>query len=95
MDSPQLTDSEKRYLEVLRKLPTSMRSRLIGWALELIPSIGLFVYGLVTDRRFFLVLGFASLLYFAVWRMYSQLRGARLLQGIYAKQLAREVKPDA
>jgi hypothetical protein len=95
LNEPELTAGERRYLEDLRKMPTSMRSRLLGWACELIPSIGLFIYGLVADRRFFVVLGFLSLLYFAVWRMYGQLRGFRMLHSIYEKQLSRAEQRDA
>ena len=71
MANPSLSDAEQKYLETLRKLPTSLRSRLLGWALELLPSIALFVWGLISDSRVFLVLGFVSLLYFTVWRMYQ------------------------
>ena len=88
MTDLQLTESEKRYLEDLRNLPTSMRLRILAWIAELAPSIGLFVYGLANDRRLFLILGFLSLLYFAVWRMYSQFRGARMIHSIYVKQLS-------
>ena len=90
MDNIPLTDSENRYLEDLRKLPSSIRSRILGWTFELVPSIGLFTFGLLSNRRVFLILGFVSLLYFAVWRMYAQLRGFRLIQGIYEKRLAQD-----
>jgi len=93
VDSP-LTDAERRYLDDLRKLPSSIPSRILGWTIELVPSIGLFTFGLLSDRRLFLILGFVSLLYFAVWRMYAQLRGFRLIQGIYEKRLAQG-SPDA
>ena len=89
-----LTDAERRYLEDLRRIPSSVGSRVMGWALELIPSIGLFAYGILANSRFFQVLGFVSLLYFAVWRMYSQFRGFRLLSGIYRKLLAGERPPN-
>ncbi len=95
MNEPELTEREKRYLDDLRDLPTSVRSRLMGWALELALSIGIFAYGLTAERRLFLVLGFISLLYFAVWRMYSQFRGFRMLSSIYKKQLAAEKAADA
>ena len=87
MGDIELTAAEERYLENLRKLPTSFRSRLIGWALELIPSIGLFSYGMYAEKRLFLVLGFLSLLYFTVWRMYSQFRGFRMTRRIYEARL--------
>jgi hypothetical protein len=95
MNEPTLTEREKRYLEDLRSIPTSVRSRLLGWALELVPSIAFFVYGLIADRRLFLVLGFLNLLYFAVWRMYSQFRGFRLIHSIYNKQLSAVRRTDA
>lgn len=95
LNEPELTAAERRYVEDLRRLPTSLRSRLLGWACELVPSIGLFVYGLVADRRFFVVLGFLSLLYFSVWRMYGQLRGFRMLQRIYQKQLSQTGQSDS
>jgi hypothetical protein len=95
MSQSPLSDPERQYLETLSKLPLSARSRLLGWALELIPSIGFFVYGLVKDSRFFLILGFVSLLYFAVWRMYQQLRGARMIHSIYVKRLAQPDSRDA
>ena len=79
MDDDDLTDAERRYLNDLKKLPTTVKSRLLSWALELVPSIGLFSYGLYSDRRLFIVLGFLSLLYFSVWRMYSQFRGFRMM----------------
>ncbi|MBX3425571.1 MAG: hypothetical protein KF688_07830 [Pirellulales bacterium] len=88
MNEPELTPGERRFLEDLRRLPTSVRSRLVGWGCELVPSIALFVYGLIADRRLFVVLGFLSLLYFTVWRMYGQLRGFRMLHSIYEKQLS-------
>jgi hypothetical protein len=94
LNEPELTTSEKRYLADLRNLPTSVRSRLLGWACELVPSIGLFVYGFFADRRFFVVLGFHSLLDFAVCRMYAQLRGFRMLHSIYEKQLSRAEQSD-
>ena len=95
MNEAELTAREKRYLEDLRSIPTSVRSRLLGWALELVSSIGLFVYGLIADRRLFLVLGFLSLLYFAVWRMYSQFVGFRLIHSIHKKQLSTVRESDA
>lgn len=94
MNPPPLSDAERRYLETLRQLPTSLRSRLLGWACELVPSVGLFAWGLVNDSRFFLVLGFGSLLYFALWRMSQQLRGSRMIRSIYEKRLAEPESPD-
>ena len=88
MSQPILTEAEERYLRDLEKMPSSMRSRIVGWALELIPSIGLFVYGMMSGRRTFMVLGFLSLLYFSVWRMYGQLRGSRIIQSVYKKRLS-------
>ena len=87
VDDKDLTAAEQRYLQDLQELPKTVRSRLIGWALELVPSIGFFCYGLYSDRRVFLVLGFISLLYFALWRMYAQFRGFRMISNIYAKRL--------
>ena len=95
MAAPSLSDVEQKYLETLRKLPTSLRSRLVAWALELVPSIALFGWGLIKDSRIFLVLGFVSLLYFAVWRMYQQFRGARMIRSIYEKRLSQPASPDA
>lgn len=94
MSETPLSDAERRYLETLRKLPTSLGSRLFAWALELVPSIAIFAYGLLKDSRFFLVLGFVSLLYFAIWRMYQQLRGCRMIRSIYEKRLAQPDSPD-
>jgi len=82
MASGELSKAEARYLGQLLARPPTVRSRLIGWAFELIPSIGLFAYGLHAARTAFVVLGFLSLLYFSVWRMYSQLHGARMLRRI-------------
>jgi hypothetical protein len=87
MTAVQLTESEKRYLEDLRKLPVSMRSRLLPWALELLPSIGLFVFGLIQSSQVFVILGFLSLLYFSMWRIYGQFRSFKLMHSIYRKQL--------
>lgn len=95
MSQPPLSDTERQYLETLRKLPTSLRSRLLVWALEIVPSIGMFVYGLIKDSRLFLILGFVSLLYFAIWRMYQQLRGSRMIHSIYESRLADPGAPDA
>ena len=95
MSDDQLTDAEKRYLDDVRKLPTSLTSRLLVWSMELVPSIGLFVFGLYADRRLFVVLGFLSLLYFSVWRMYGQLRGTRLVKGIYDKMAASQAADDS
>jgi hypothetical protein len=80
---------------VLENLPTSLRSRLLGWFMELLPSIALFAWGLFRDSRHFLVLGFTSLLYFSIWRMYQQLRGVRLLHRIYMKQLSQSVSGES
>ena len=85
MSDDELTSAEKRYLDDLEKLPKSVRSRIVGWAFELVPSIGLFSYGLYSNRRLFIVLGFVSLLYFAIWRMYSQFRGFRMMMKIHEK----------
>lgn len=94
MTSPNLSDAEKKYLETLRDLPTTVSSRLIGWAMELLPSIALFGWGLFKSSTFFLVAGFLSLLYFSVWHMYQQLRGIRLIRSIYRKQLAQIAPQD-
>lgn len=88
MNDLDLTDVERRQLEDLRRLPTMIRSRVVGWSLELAVSVGPFAYGLLTGRRLFLVIGFLNLLYFALWRMYGQLRGRRLIQSIYEKRLS-------
>lgn len=85
MANDELTLAERRYLTDLENIPTSVRSRLIGWAFELVPSIGLFSYGLYADRRLLVVLGFLGLLYFSVWRMYSQFRGFRMLIRFHEK----------
>lgn len=82
MADDTLNEAEERYLRQLQARPASVRSRLVAWALELTPSIGLFAYGLASDQRLFLILGFLSLLYFSLWRMYGQLRGARMLKRI-------------
>lgn len=95
MSDSEFTKAEKRYLQDLEKLPSSIRSRVIGWALEVIPSIGLFLYGLMSEHRLLVVLGFLSLLYFSVWRMYGQFRGFRLIQSIYEKQLSQRERVDA
>jgi hypothetical protein len=95
MADPSLSDAEQKYLETLRKLPTSLRSRLVAWTLELVPSIALFAWGLIKDSRIFLVLGFVSLLYFAVWRMYQQFRATRMIYSIYEKRLSQPASPDA
>ena len=88
MSEVELTRAEERYLEDLRNLPNSIRSRLTGWALELVPSIGLFAYGMFSEKRLFVLLGFLSLLFFAIWRMYSQFRGFRMISRIYEALLA-------
>ena len=87
MSEDDLTRAERKYLDDLQELPKSVRSRIIGWALEVVPSTGFFVYGLYSDRRLFVIFGFLSLLYFSVWRMYSQFRGFRMLSSIHAKLL--------
>jgi len=69
-------------------MPASIRSRIFGWALEIIPSIGLFVFGLFRESKGFVIIGFLSLLYFAVWRMYAQFKGFQLIRSIYEKQLS-------
>ncbi len=94
MHEPPLTESEARYLRDLRRLPTSTRSRVIGWTLELVPGIALFSYGLMTDSRTLMVLGFLSQLYFSLWRMYAQLRGFRLLRGIADKAMPSPEGPE-
>lgn len=89
----ELTQAEHRYLADLSRLPRSHRTRLVGWLLELAPGIGLFAYGLAEDDRTFLILGFLSQLYFAVWRMVAQYRGARMLMSIRHKEaLNRETR---
>ena len=88
MGDIELTKAEERYLDDLKKLPKAFRSRIIGWALELVPSIGLFAYGMYSEKRLFVLLGFLSLLYFAVWRMYSQFRGFRMISRIYEARFA-------
>jgi hypothetical protein len=89
----ELTQAEQRYLADLGRLPRSHGRRLVGWLLELAPGLGLFAYGLVEDDRTFLILGFLSQLYFAVWRMVAQYRGARMLMSIRRKEaLNREAR---
>lgn len=95
MKESKFTEAEKRYLQDLQKLPVSIRSRILGWGLEVIPSIGLFTYGLMSERRLFVILGFLSLLYFSIWRMYGQFRGFRLLHSIYQKQLSKHDSGDS
>jgi hypothetical protein len=95
MQDTPLTESEARYLKDLQRLPTSSRSRVIGWTLELVPGIALFSYGLIADSQPFLVLGFLSQLYFALWRMYAQLRGFRLLRGIAQKAIPTPAAAEA
>jgi hypothetical protein len=90
MTQSQLTEREQQYLNDISQLPTSIRSRVVGWVVELVPSIGLFVYGYVNESKLFLVAGFLSLLYFSIWRMYSQFRGFKLIQSIYQKRLSSE-----
>ncbi len=75
MDDHGLTQAEREYLKALQERPKSVRSRIIAWALQLVLSIGLFGYGLYSDRSLFVVLGYLSLLYFSVRRMYAQFRG--------------------
>jgi hypothetical protein len=87
MKESDLTQQEARYLEDLRRIPTTYRSRLLGWALELGVSTVPFAYGYWTDRTPFMLVGFLSLLYFAVWRMCGQFRAARMLRSIHAKRL--------
>lgn len=86
MSGNGLTKAEQAYLQSLQEFPKSVKSRLLGWALELLPGIGLFAYGLYSDQRFLLVLGFLTLLYFTLWRMYGQLRGFRMLGNILASR---------
>jgi len=95
MKESKFTEAEKRYLQDLQKLPVSIRSRILGWGLEVIPSIGLFTYGLMSERRLFVILGFLSLLYFSIWQMYGQFRGFRLLHSIYQKQLSKHDSGDS
>lgn len=87
----QLTRAEQRYLADLGRLPKSHRMRLVGWLLEVAPGLGLFAYGLAENDRTLLILGFLSQLYFSVWRMVAQYRGARMLLSIRHKEaLSRE-----
>ena len=95
MTQSQLTEREQRYLNDLGRLPASIRSRVVSWVVELVPSIGLFVYGLTSESKLFLVAGFLSLLYFSIWRMYSQFRGFKLIQSIYQKQLLASEQKSA
>lgn len=89
----QLTPAELRYLADLGRLPKSHRRRLLGWLLELAPGVVLFAYGLAENDRTLLILGFLSQLYFSVWRMVAQYRGARMLMSIRHKEaLNREVR---
>ena len=90
-----LTDQEQRYLEQISEGPVSLRSRLLPWALEIVPGAAFFTYGVLTGRLFWEVFGFLSVVYFAVWRMYSQLRGRRLLLGIHDKMLNAQGGDDA
>ncbi len=91
MSEIELSKTEERYLEDLKNLPKSVSSRLVAWALELVPSIGLFAYGMYAEKRLFVLFGFFSLLFFSVWRMYSQLRGFRMISRIYEARLAPTV----
>lgn len=94
-DSDITTEAEKRYLQDLEKLPTSIKSRVLGWSLELVPSIGFFAYGFVNGSRSFMLLGFLSLLHFSLWRIYGQYRGFCLIHSVYKKQLSRHDDGDS
>lgn len=87
MTDENLTRAEKRYLNDLNAVPKTMRSRLLMWAFEVTPGSCMFGYGLFADSKLFLVMGFLSILYFALWRMYSQFRGFKMIHGIYSKRL--------
>ena len=92
MTDNRLTQAEEKYIKDLKEFPATISSRLLGWVFEIVPSVGFFSYGLYSDSRLFVILGFVSLLFFAVWRMYSQLRGFRMLKHIF---LTRESKSEA
>ena len=96
-DQGQLTAAEQRYVRDLNRLTTSFGPRVLGWVLELAPGVGLFAYGLLSDDLLFLIFGFLSQLYFSLWRMFAQYRGARLLVSIRRKQRLSDVlaPPDA
>ncbi|MFK8032369.1 MAG: hypothetical protein AB8G18_19260 [Gammaproteobacteria bacterium] len=94
MSNENLTEAEKRYLADLQKLPKTIKSRLWSWAVEVVPGICLFGYGLYSDSKFFLILGFLSILYFALWRMYSQFRGFKMFHSIYQKKLDGQTEQD-
>lgn len=94
MQNSPLTDSEMRYSKELERLPSSVRSRMLGWVLELAPGIALFAYGMATNSRVFILFGFLSQLYFTIWRMYAQFRGFRMQRSIALKWLsAINVRP--
>lgn len=82
-----LTEQEQRFLEQIAAVPVSLKSRIIPWALEILPGTAFFLYGLLADRLVWEVFGFFSVVYFAAWRMFRQLKGHRLLQSIHAKAL--------
>ncbi len=90
----RLTRAEERYLEDLKGLQKSVRSRILGWVFELVPSIGLFAFGLHSEKRLFMLLGFLSLLFFAIWRMYGQYRGFRMMSRIYEARLSDPEDPN-
>ena len=85
----ELTEAELRYLDDLRNLPATIRSRIIGWMIEVVPSTGIFAYGMYADNRLFLIFGFVSLLIFALFRMYSQFRGFKMISRICAARFGR------
>lgn len=90
-----LTPKERHYLDQLLSDSGSLRTRLIVWGLEIVPGAAFFAYGVATDRLLWEVLGFLSVVYFQVWRMYGQLRGRRMLQSIYRKTIEAEKNTDA
>lgn len=95
MKKESLTEEEKKYLNNLQAIPKSVRSRLLLWAIEVVPGSCMFGYGLYADSNGFLIMGFLSILYFALWRMYSQFRGLRMIHSIYNKRLKAGSDPDA
>ena len=93
--STELTEQERRFLDEIAGGSGSLRSRIIPWALEIVPGAAFFTYGVVADRLFWEVFGFLSVVYFSVWRMYGQYRGRRMLQSIHKKTLATQDEADA
>ena len=85
MTDQKFTPEEVRIIKLYAGMPRGFGRRIHSWIAEIVPAIGLFGYGMYSEKRVFVLVGFGGLLFFALLRMWRQFKYAHLIQSIFSK----------